>query len=493
MAAIKQSLELKLGQRLAMTPQLQQAIRLLQLSALDLRTEISEALESNPLLEEEATSSQPATEVVATAEHNPATDALLEGKPTDVQMASEAPADPGVAAQEWEGPADSLIAPGVRKNTDRNTVFELDARNSSPTTLKDHLLWQVQMTGFSVPQRQIAGYIIDSINKNGYLDCELATITTMLGEDGLQVSDDQVLEVLKILQHFDPPGVAARDLQECLLLQLELLPEKTPGLASCRQLINHHLSTLAARQYKKIKQQLGIKTEGLQQLIGLLQSLQPRPGALFNTVNTQYITPDVTTRKKNGVWRAELNNEIAPRLKIHQQYKELIQRGDNTDTNRYLQHQLQEARWFIKSVENRNDTLLRVSQEIVDHQQQFFEHGEEAMQPLVLRTLADALELHESTISRATTQKYMHTPQGVFELKFFFSSHVTTANGGTRSATAIRALIRRMIADEAADQPLSDHHITGLLAEQGIKIARRTVAKYRESMHIPPSNQRTSP
>jgi len=491
MAAMKQSLELKLGQRLTMTPQLQQAIRLLQLSALDLRTEINDAIESNPLLEETSTT-QPGTESATTSTNNTEPDALLEGKATDEQMSSDAPADPGVVAQEWEGPADSLIAPGIRKNTDRISAFELDARNSPPSTLKDHLLWQMHMTPLSAPQLQIASYVIDSINQDGYLDSELSAITGMLLEDGLRVSDEQASEVLRIIQTFDPPGIAAGNLQECLLMQLEILPAQTPRLQLCRQLIKDHLSELAAREYNKIKQQLGVTTEVLQQLIAQVQSLQPRPGSVFNVVDTQYIIPDVTTRKHNGVWKVALNNEIAPRLRIHQQYKELIHRGENSDTNHYLQQQLQEARWFIKSVENRNSTLLRVSQEIVDHQQGFFEQGEEAMQPLVLRTIAEALDLHESTVSRATTQKYMLTSQGVFELKFFFSSHVTTASGGTRSATAIRALIRRMIANETSNHPLSDHHITQLLSEQGIKIARRTVAKYRESMNIPPSNRRVS-
>ncbi len=491
MAAIKQSLQLKLGQRLAMTPQLQQAIRLLQLSALDLRTEINDALESNPLLEE-AVVTETAKDSALNTETDTETDALLEGKPTDVQMASDAPADPGVAAQEWEEPGDSLLAQGARKNTDRAAVIELDARNSAPTTLKDHLLWQMHMTPFADSQHYIASYIIDSINKDGYLDCDITTLNNMLSEDGINVSEDEIVKVLTTIQQFDPPGVAARDLCECLLLQLAILPSDTTGLTHCKQLITNHLPELAARQYSKIKQQLDIKTEVLQQLIELIQSLQPRPGSLFSAVNTQYIIPDVTTRKRNGAWRAMLNSEIAPRLRIHQQYKDLIQRGENSDTNHYLQQQLQEARWFIKSVENRNDTLLRVSQEIIDRQQDFFDHGLEAMQPLVLRTVAEALELHESTISRATTQKYMLTSQGVFELKFFFSSHVNTTSGGTRSATALKAQIRRMITNEPSNHPLSDHHITQLLAEQGIKIARRTVAKYRESMNIPPSNQRTT-
>ncbi len=491
MAAMKQSLELKLGQRLAMTPQLQQAIRLLQLSALDLRTEVNEALESNPLLEETG-ATQTGTEPAVSTANNNEPDALLEDKATDVQMASDAPADPGVAAQEWEGPSDSLIAPGTRQHTDRSTVFELDARNSSPTTLKDHLLWQMHMSAYTAPQQQIASYIIDSINMDGYLDCDLATLTGLLREDGLQTSSDQVLQVLKSIQQFDPPGVAARDLRECLLLQLEILSPNTPRLELCQQLIADFLTELGARQYHKIKKKLQIKTDVLQLLVEQIQSLQPRPGSVFSNTNTQYIIPDVTTRKRNGVWRAELNGEIAPRLRIHQQYKELIRRGENSDTNHYLQQQLQEARWFIKSVENRNDTLLRVSQKIIDHQQDFFEHGEEAMHPLVLRTVAEALDLHESTISRATTQKYMLTSQGIFELKFFFSSHVSTSEGGTRSATAIRAQIRRMISSEASNHPLSDHKITQLLAEQGVQIARRTVAKYRESMNIPPSNQRTT-
>lgn len=496
---MKQSLDLKLGQHLTITPQLQQAIRLLQLSSIELQQEIQEVLESNPLLEENEREDE-AAEVKNEAEAN--TTETLEGTETSSYDETDNPpttdsgpdieTGPGDDSEmEWTDSFESMTAPtGSRSASDDDNFPDIDARNSPPQTLRDHLLWQMQMTPFSDNDRQIALALIDAISEDGYLSCKLEEIQQSLGKS-LHIEIDEIEAVLHQIQNFDPIGVGARDLAECLRLQIKMLSPDTPGLKSAMDLATPQgLALLAERDYTQLRRHLKLSAEELQQVIQFIQSLNPRPGSSVTSSQASYIVPDIVVKKFRGVWRAELNPDVSPKLRINRHYEKMIHRGDSSADNRYLQDQLQQARWFIKSLNSRNDTLLKVARTIVDRQRAFFDHGAEAMKPLVLHDVAETVSMHESTISRVTTNKYMLTPRGIFELKYFFSSHVSTADGGTCSATAIRSIIKKLVESETPTKPISDSTIAEILAEQGINVARRTVAKYRESMSIPPSNQR---
>jgi RNA polymerase sigma-54 factor len=495
---MKQSLDLKLGQHLTITPQLQQAIRLLQLSSIELQQEIQEALESNPLLEEneredEATDAK--DEMGASAAEG------LDGTDTHEEPETLPTADSGPDVDsgpnddletEWTDSFESMTAPSGSRSTSDDDFPDIDARNSPPQTLHDHLLWQMQMTPYSDTDKQIALALLDAISEDGYLSCKLEEIQQALGKH-LHIEIDEIEAVLHQIQNYDPIGVGARDLAECLQLQMKLLPPETPNLSSALNLATpQNLALLAGRDYAQLRRNLKLSAEDLQQVIELIQRLNPRPGNSVTSSQASYIVPDIIVKKVRGVWRAELNSDVSPKLRINRQYEKMIHRGDSSSDNRYLQDQLQQARWFIKSLHSRNETLLKVSRTIVDRQRAFFDHGAEAMKPLVLHDVADTVSMHESTISRVTTQKYMLTPRGIFELKYFFSSHVSTADGGTCSATAIRSIIKKLVECETTTRPISDSKITEILSEQGINVARRTVAKYRESMNIPPSSQRKS-
>jgi RNA polymerase sigma-54 factor len=396
---------------------------------------------------------------------------------------------------EWEDNYDSGVATTSRADGERP---DIDARNSRPQTLRDHLLWQMQMTSFSKTDRRIAEALIDAINEDGYLTSKLDELQQILaretdGVDGFDAEIDEIEAVLHQIQNFDPIGVGARDLAECLRLQLKALPSQTPSLAEAIELAtSEHLALLGARDYNQLRRHMKITPEALHEAVQLIQRLNPRPGGTVQSTPSNYIAPDIIVRKFRGVWRADLNGEVAPRLRINALYERMIQRGDSSADNRYLQDQLQQARWFIKSLTSRNETLLKVARTIVDRQRAFFDHGPEAMKPLVLHDIAQSVSMHESTISRVTTNKYMLTPRGIFELKYFFSSHVATADGGACSATAIRSMIKKLIEGEPPSRPISDSKIAEILGDQGIHVARRTVAKYRESISIPPSNQRKS-
>jgi RNA polymerase sigma-54 factor len=350
------------------------------------------------------------------------------------------------------------------------------------------------MTPFSEADKPIAQAIIDALNEDGYLSCSLDEVQQALAKSGAQTEVDEIEAVLHQIQNFDPPGVAARDLAECLQLQMKgVNPSVFPELIPAQALATtENLALLGARDYNALRRVLKITPEALQAAVLFIQRLNPRPGSTVQSSTASYVVPDVFVKKVKGVWRAELNPEISPRLRINRQYERMIHRGDASAQNKYLQEQLQQARWFIKSVMSRNDTLLKVARTIVDRQRAFFDHGPEAMKPLVLHDVAETVGMHESTVSRVTTSKYMTTPRGVFELKYFFSSHVTTADGGTCSSVAIRSLIKKMVEAEISSRPISDSKIAEILADQGINVARRTVAKYRETMNIPPSNQRKS-
>ncbi len=486
---MKQSLELKLGQRLTMTPQLQQAIRLLQLSAVELQAEIQKALDSNPLLEEgddEGVAGKPDTDAaVADERSEPGADS--EREPAELELNGADSGEEMALDSNWE---DNLDFPSASRSGGED-LPEIDSHNSQPLTLRDHLYWQMRLTPFTEHDLHIAQVIIDSINADGYLSCTLEDIRQALPAEP-ETEIDEIEAVLHQIQNFEPVGVAARDLSECLTLQLRAFAPDTPGLAHARELVSRHLALLGNRDYAQLRRLMKLRADELQVAIHLIQNLNPRPGGSIEPAHTTYVVPDIIVRRFRNLWRAELNPAAFPRLRIHRRYEGFIRRGDSSRDNKYLQDQLQEARWFIKSLRNRNETLLKVARTIVERQQDFFNLGEEAMKPLVLHDIAETLGLHESTISRVTTHKYMMTPRGILELKYFFSSHVGTADGGTCSATAIRSLIRKLVESESPTKPISDSHIVKMLEERGINVARRTVAKYREFLNIPPSNQRKS-
>ena len=487
---MKQSLQLRLGQQLTMTPQLQQAIRLLQLSTLDLKQEIQEALESNLMLESEedvALADPVSRDREGPKAEGDAAPGNGEGNDQDSEVNADAPDIPDDLPVDsaWDDIYDGYGGgSGAREDGDVDFL----AFRSSAVTLHDHLLWQLNLTPFEPTDRAIATTIIDSINEEGYLTSDLEDLHAALGDETVTI--EEVEAVLHRIQYFDPPGVGARGPQECLLLQLRQLPQDTPYRAEAIHLCEEFFDLLAARDQNQIKRRLKVSDDELLGITKLIRSLNPYPGTQVADAQPQYIVPDVFVVRRKGVWQVELNPEVTPRLRVNPRYAKLIRRADNSDQNTYLKNHLQEARWFIKSLASRNETLLRVARQIVELQQGFFDHGPEAMRPLVLRDVAEALDLHESTISRVTTQKYMHTPRGTLEFKYFFSSHVSTTGGGECSATAIQALLKKLIAAERPDKPLSDNKLAAILSEQGIQVARRTVAKYREAMAIPPSTER---
>ncbi|GGE57352.1 RNA polymerase sigma-54 factor [Streptosporangium jomthongense] len=504
---MKASLQLKLGQSLTMTPQLQQAIRLLQLSTLDLQQEIQEALDSNPLLEtaedDQAESATPdAEQNQDTAPDETSADTVTDSSAADWdenengpdwQSENEIPdtlPDDLPVDTAWEDVYQSAPAPATRNDDESDHDFE--TRNSPSETLRDHLEWQLNLTPLSERDQAIAHALLDAVDERGYLTSPVEDIYAGLADDSDEdpLELDEVEAVLRRLQHFDPPGVFARDLQDCLLIQLNQLPPETPWLAQARLVITHYINLLGNRDYAQLLRRSRLKEDQLRHVLALITGLNPQPGDIIDRTEPDYVIPDVIVRKHNGRWRVELNPEIAPRIRVNASYASLIRRADSSADNTYLRDQLQEAKWFIKSLQSRNETLLKVATRIVEYQQGFLDHGEEAMKPLILSDIAQLVEMHESTISRVTTQKYMHTPRGIFELKYFFSSHVSTDEGGECSSTAIRAMIKKLVAAETPRKPLSDSKIAAMLGEQGIKVARRTVAKYREAMHIPPSNER---
>ncbi len=498
---MKQSLQLRIGQSLTMTPQLQQAIRLLQLSTLELQTEIQEVLESNPMLEveEESASSDPLEDSKQKADDNLQQEAIDSHEINDLQndaaaqtvdlnsndMPDELPVD-----SQWDDIYEPSLATSAPASGDDKAREFLENQCSSDAALVDHLLDQLLVTTMSDIDRTIALAIIDGIDEDGYLQESVEEIHSGLVND-LEIDLDEVEAVLNLIQHFDPIGVAARDLKECLLLQMQAFSiSEYPVLKKARQIIKDHLDLLGNHDYAKLKRYNRINDEELADIIRFIQTLNPKPGGNINQTSTQYVVPDVFVTKTNGRWNVRLNGETAPKLRINSTYASYIQRGKQSDDNTFMKNNMQEARWFIKSLQSRNETLMRVATSIVEHQRTFLDYGEEGMKPLVLREIAEELELHESTISRVTTQKYMHTPKGVFEFKYFFSSHVGTSDGGECSATAIRAMIKKLIESEEPRKPLSDNKLANLLVDQGINVARRTVAKYREAMMIPPSNER---
>lgn len=482
---LKPSIQLRFGQSLSMTPQLQQAIKLLQLSSVELQQEIQQLFETNPMLEKDE-----GNDIQADADNNDvendSNDGLVEDQ--EIPEQQEQISDELVVDSSWE---DVYQEPNIYSESPQEAktdIYENQAVHSS--SLHEHLQQQLDLLHLSDTDRVIGMTLIDEIDNDGYLVDTVESIFKDLQESLPELECDEVIAVLHLIQHLDPVGNGAQNLAECLLIQLNLLPADTPLLESAQRVVTDYIEALGKRDLVTIQKKLKLNSDELHHIVELIQSLNPRPGAQMADSDTQYVIPDVSVVKYKNTWRIELNTDVAPKLRINSLYSGMIKRADNSSDNDYLRSQLQEARWFIKSLQSRNETLLRVSSAIIDEQINFLEQGPEAMKPLVLKDIAEQLELHESTVSRVTTNKYLHTPRGIFELKYFFSSHVSTADGGMCSATAIRAMLKKMIQEENPAKPLSDNKIAKTLDEKGIKVARRTVAKYREAMNIPPSNER---
>jgi len=464
---MKPSLQFRLSQHLTLTPQLQQSIRLLQLSTVELNQEIDRILMENPALEREDAEG---------GEHEAAAPV------TPVSSSSSAPTEPAPAETDWSADIASSWRGAPEDEEDGDRSFG----TPDTPTLRDHLLSQLTLTKLDERDRAFVMVLIDALDEDGYMTQPLEEIAALLPPEA-EAGMEELAIALRHLQHFEPAGVGARSPGECLCLQLKILEhDAVQGLAL--EIAEKHLDLLASRDYTRLKNVTGAGEETLRAAQRLIQSLNPRPGASFAKVEARYVIPDVIVKKVRNVWRASLNPDAMPRLRINRLYAELAAGARAGGAG--ISSQLQEARWLIKNVQQRFDTILRVSQAIVERQRHFLEHGEVAMRPLVLREIAEALGLHESTISRVTTQKFMATPRGTFELKYFFGSHVATEAGGAASSTAIRALIKQLVSAEDAKAPLSDARISQILGEQGIVVARRTIAKYRESLQIPPVNQR---
>ena len=481
---MKPSLQLKLSQHLALTPQLQQSIRLLQLSTLELNQELEKYLLENPMLErEDEDGYAPAVPLNGGSEHEARAE-TAEGAPAD--KADEG--GPNTDDEGWPGDGSygSAGGQGHGSNDEDNDFQDVQA---ATTSLSDHLIWQLGLTPLPDRDRMLVRVLIEALDEDGYLSAPLDELAEVLPPE-LEIEPEELQIALKHLQHFDPTGVGARSAQECLALQLEPLPAD-PVRDLALTVVRQHLELLAARDFARIKKLTGCNDDGLRAAHTLIRGLNPRPGAQYAPLDARYIIPDVIVRKVRNQWQASINPDAYPRLRINRLYAEVLA-GQRRGEAGGLSGQLQEARWLIKNVQQRFDTIQRVSQTIVDRQRQFFEHGEVAMRPLVLREIADILGLHESTVSRVTTQKYMATPRGIFELKYFFGSHVATDTGGACSATAIRALIKQLVGAEDPKKPLSDSQIADILGQQGIVVARRTIAKYREALNIPPVNLRKS-
>jgi RNA polymerase sigma-54 factor len=486
---LKPALQLRLGQQLTMTPQLQQAIRLLQLPAMELQATIREALESNVMLEaeeEELLSVDTAEipqlnyeqrehlEASRTESDEPSTESLDDTGAEHSDEASEA---------EW---ADKQITGESETPWSGDGNRQDEFADSSGETLRDHLLWQLEMSRLPELDRKIGAAIIDAINDDGYLFEPLEEIAQHLQPE-VNVGADEVARVLKHIQAMDPAGVGARSVGECIELQLRQLDPETPGRETAIQVAQQYLDQVAEQQFAVLRRQLRVTEEELENALVLVRACQPRPGSVIHSAPSEYVVPDVFVRRTEHGWAVEINPSTLPKVRVNQSYANLLTRAADHAT---LRTQLQEARWLIRSLEIRNETLLKVARCIVQRQSAFLEQGDEHMQPMILKDIAEAVEMHESTISRVTTNKYMHTPRGVIEFRYFFSSHVSGSDGTELSSTAIRAKIKKLVAGEDQSKPLSDARIAEILSDDGVQVARRTVAKYREALNIPPSSDR---
>ena len=495
---MKPSLQLRVSQQLALTPQLQQSIRLLQLSTLELNQEIERILLENPMLEQDVGEEESGVGAVVDAgmvQEGPVIEAPVSERTGEEEFEAPGATEmPDTINEAYDSASDDDLGEAAEwrsesaSHTNNDDESDFQDIQAAATSLRDHLISQVALMPLNDRDRALVMLLIEALEDNGYLEQEFAELLPLIPADW-EVEEDELQIALHHVQNLDPAGVGARNLQECMKLQLRTFPESTVRTLAMA-IAEEHLELLAARDFVRLKRRLSCSDEALRDAQELICSLNPRPGAQYTEVETRYIIPDVVVKKLRGVWTVNLNPEAMPRLRVHQVYADILHH--NRGLSGSLSGQLQEAKWLIKNVQQRFETILRVSQAIVERQRHFFDHGEVAMRPLTLREIAEELELHESTVSRVTTQKYMATPRGIFELKYFFGSHVSTDTGGACSATAIRALICQLVAAEDGKKPLSDARIAELLGQQGIVVARRTIAKYRESLNIPPVSQRKS-
>jgi RNA polymerase sigma-54 factor len=482
---LKPALQLRLGQQLTMTPQLQQAIRLLQLPVLELQAQIREALEANVMLEAEEEDTV-LESLGATENEDDRFEPETEPEITDEPLRSQHDAHVEVVADSNWTESHTVGVSDSPWNNDEDEDRGQEFTDGQGTTLQDHLQWQLRLSRLSERDQKIGEAIIDAMNTDGYLIEPLEEIALNLMPE-LTVQVVEVEAMLKVIQNLDPAGVGARSVSECIMLQLQQLEPATPGLATALQIAEHYLDEVAHHQHTSMRKQLHATDDELDQALALVRACQPRPGASIQTSAPDYVVPDVFIRRTEQGWAVEINPASVPRIRVNQSYAGMLGRSSDFAV---MRTQLQEARWLIRSLEIRNETLLKVARCIVQRQTAFLDQGDEAMQPMILKDVADAVEMHESTISRVTTNKYMHTPRGVFEFRYFFSSHVSGSDGSELSSTAIRAKIRKLVAAEEADKPLSDSRIAEILSDDGIQVARRTVAKYREALNIPPSSER---
>ena len=471
---MKQALQLKIGQSLTMTPQLQQAIKLLQMSTLDLQQEISRALEENPLLEREDEIEQPLEP----------TDHAIREQETPLESVEVA------VETDWSDTNYFDLNRPMTRTASDDEYDSFENRTSEALKLSDHLLWQLNLMPLTERDMLIARVLIDSIDADGFLDADLEEITEALGEELEELELDEVECVLHQIQRLDPVGVGARGIAESLAIQLAALGLLGGDVSLPLSLVQNHLDLLTKKDRAGLKRVLKCTDDALDLALELIRSLDPKPGSHIGSSEPEYVTPDLIVRRNEEGWVVELNPDALPRVGINQTYQNYIKSGDKSETNDYLKNQLQEARWFVKSLKSRAETLLKVGTCIVEEQIEFFEKGPVAMKPMVLADIAERVEMHESTISRVTTQKYMHTPRGTLELKYFFSSHVGTDGGGEASSTAIKEHLKELIGAENPKKPLSDNKLSELLAARGFKVARRTVAKYREMLGIGGSSER---
>ncbi|KTD75575.1 RNA polymerase factor sigma-54 [Legionella waltersii] len=462
---MKPTLQIGIGQHLTLTPQLQQAIRLLQLSTIDLQQEIQLVVESNPMLE-------------ATPAEEEKDESTLDQRREFDEFSDF----------QWAQLYTSLN----KRNNFEDNDYNFDNLHCTTSNLQDHLNWQLGLTPMSDVDRVIATTIIDAINDDGFLTMSVPELHASLNSEDFPLDIEEIEAVRHRIQLFDPVGCASLNLAETLVVQLEQLPLDNEQLLIARKIIIEDIDLLGQHNYRQLMKKHQINEQVIDDILQIIHRLNPKPGSLIHQNIAEYIIPDLSVKKIDNEWKVFLNQTILPQLSINRQYAALIQRADNSVDNQFLKNNLQEARWFLKSIQSRQETLLKVATCIIEYQHGFLEYGDEAMKPLVLNDVASALDMHESTISRVTTQKFIHTPRGVFELKYFFSSHVNTDAGGECSSTAIRAVIKKLISSENRKKPLSDSKIAQLIGEQGILVARRTVAKYREAMGIPPSNERKS-
>ncbi len=500
---MKPSLQLRQSQHLALTPQLQQSIRLLQLSTLELNQEVEQALADNPLLERLDDPLADCVRVAASGSlENRTSTSSDETAPREGTDGFEAAEAESWGADRWDDDGDNDR--GDWSPESGRALADDDERDypqlaAATVSLREHLGEQLGATRCTQRDRALVQLLIDALDDDGFLESSPQEVARMLPEE-LDVSGEELVTALRLLQSFDPAGVGASDLRECLLLQIgrriadgvtaSAGRESGAPLRLAHAIVDRHLDSLAAKDFPRLRRALRCGDEALREAQELIRRLSPRPGAAFAAEHAGFVVPDVIARRVHGSWVATLNPSVMPRLRVNDAYAQFLKRNRGAAPG--LSGQLQEARWLIKNLQQRFETILRVAQAIVDRQRSFFSHGAVAMRPLVLREIAEALGLHESTISRVTSRKFILTPFGTFELKYFFGSRVPTDSGGAASSTAIRAMIRQLVEAEDRADPLPDGRIAEMLAEQGFIVARRTVAKYRESLRIPTVSRRKS-